>query len=65
MKKILMLLVVFASVSLLQAQTVNPQPLVNFLNRITENNAHRFVTVVDEGLSKNGKDVFIITSADG
>lgn len=49
----------------IQAQILNPEPVVELLNRITIGNADKFVTVVDEAIAENGQDVFIITSHDG
>ena len=65
MKKIslfLLLLLLFVTV---KAQTVNPQPIVELLERTTNGNAEKFVTVVDESIAENGKDIFVITAADG
>lgn len=48
------------------AETVNPTAVTALLDRIGgEGASERFVTVVDETLSTNGKDVFVITSRDG
>lgn len=44
----------------------NPTVVTDLLNRIGgSGTASRFVTIVDDALSTNGKDVFVITSQDG
>ena len=55
------------STTLAQAPVATPQEAVTALiNRIGGNGAaDRFVTVIDETLAENGKDVFIITAHDG
>ncbi len=48
------------------AATTNPAAVTSLLNRIGGTGAaDRFITVVDESLSSGGKDVFVLTSADG
>ena len=47
-------------------ETTNPQAVTDLLNRIGgSGTSDRFVTIVDDALSENGKDVFVITSQDG
>lgn len=71
MKKILLLWVWLLSagccfMTLHATETLNPQAVTALLNRIGGNGtAKRFVTIVDDALSKNGKDIFVITSQDG
>ena len=53
------------SLSLFAADT-NPKVLNDFLNRIGgKGTASRFVTIVDEALSTNGEDIFVITAKRG
>ena len=48
------------------AETRNPEVVSALLNRIGgSGTSDRFVTIVDESLSTDGKDVFVITSQDG
>lgn len=48
------------------AAETNPGAVTALLNRIGgEGTAARFVTIVDETLAENGKEVFVITSQDG
>ena len=48
------------------AATTNPAAVTALLNRIGgTGTADRFVTVIDESLSSDGKDVFVLTSSDG
>ena len=55
------------SVSLtLSAIETNPPAVSDLLNRIGgAGTADRFVTIVDESLAVNGKETFVLTSADG
>ena len=47
-------------------ETTNPQAVTDLLNRIGgTGTSDRFVTIVNDALSTNGKDVFVITSQDG
>ncbi len=48
----------------LMAETVNPRPVTDLLNRVTKA-ADKFVTVLDETLATNGEEVFVITAQDG
>lgn len=44
----------------------NPQAVQDLLNRIGgEGTAERFVTIVDEAVAQNGKETFVITTAEG
>ena len=71
MKKILLLWVWLLSagccfMTLHATETLNPQAVTALLNRIGgDGTAKRFVTIVDDGLSTNGKDIFVITAKDG
>ena len=70
MKKILLLWVWLLSAGCcfmtLHATETNPQAVTDLLNRIGgDGTSDRFVTIVDDGLSTNGKDIFVITSQDG
>ena len=71
MKKILLLWVWLLSagccfMTLHATETTNPKAVTDLLNRIGgDGTASRFVTIVDDALSKNGKDIFVITSQDG
>lgn len=48
------------------AADTNPRAIQDLLNRIGgEGTAKRFVTVVDESLAQNGKEVFVITAQGG
>lgn len=63
---ITLLLVCFASLPSWATETQNPSAVTSLLNRIGgSGTADRFVTIVDESLAENGKDVFVITSQDG
>ena len=68
MKKTLLffcLLTVFLDFSA-RAQEKNPKPLTDLLNRIGgSGTASRFSLLVDEALSTDGKDIFVITSDEG
>lgn len=66
--RIFALVCLFATICANALATVvtNPSAVTDLLNRIGGNGtAGRFVTVVDDALSTNGKDVFVITSQDG
>ncbi|MDY4558681.1 MAG: alpha-N-acetylglucosaminidase [Alloprevotella sp.] len=71
MKRILLLWVWLLSagccfMTLHATGTTNPQAVTDLLNRIGgDETAKRFVTIVDDALSTNGKDIFVITSQDG
>ena len=71
MKRILLLWVWLLSagccfMTLHATETKNPQAVTDLLNRIGgSGTSDRFVTIVDDGLSTNGKDIFVITSQDG
>ncbi|MBR5475370.1 MAG: alpha-N-acetylglucosaminidase C-terminal domain-containing protein [Bacteroidaceae bacterium] len=65
MKRVSAFLLLLLLIVAVQAQTVNPVPIVNLLDRVTGGNADKFVTVVDKSVADSGKDVFVITSADG
>ena len=65
MKRVSAFLLLLLLIVAVQAQTVNPVPIVNLLDRVTCGNADKFVTVVDESVADSGKDAFVITSADG
>lgn len=67
MKKFLIaILSTLLSSTTLYAADTNPQVLTDFLNRIGgKGAAARFVTIVDENLSANGEDIFIITAKRG
>lgn len=70
MKKILLLWVWLLSAGCcfmtLHATETNPKAVTDLLNRIGGNGtSDRFVTIVDDALSKNGKDIFVITAQDG
>ena len=48
------------------AADTNPRAIQDLLNRIGgEGTAKRFITVVDESLAQNGKEVFVITAQGG
>ena len=69
MKKILLLWVWLLSAGCcfmtLHATETNPKAVTDLLNRIGGNGtSDRFVTIVDDALSTNGKDIFVITSQD-
>ena len=64
--KLFVVLLVLACVQTLAAATQNPAAVTALLNRIGGNGtADRFVTIVDESISSNGKEAFVITSQDG
>lgn len=71
MKRILLLWVWLLSagccfMTLHATGTTNPQAVTALLNRIGgSGTSDKIVTVVDETLSKNGKDIFVITAQDG
>ncbi|MCI6295501.1 MAG: alpha-N-acetylglucosaminidase [Bacteroidales bacterium] len=71
MKRILLLWVWLLSagccfMTLHATGTTNPQAVTALLNRIGgDGTASRFVTIVDDALSTNGKDIFVITSQNG
>lgn len=71
MKRILLLLVWLLTagcccVSLYAESTTNPDAVKGLLDRIGgSGTSDKFVTIVDDALSTNGKDVFVITSQDG
>ncbi len=69
MKKILLLWVWLLSAGCcfmtLHATETNPKAVTDLLNRIGGNGtSDRFVTIVDDALSTNCKDIFVITSQD-
>ena len=59
-----MAVVLFAfSLTTAFAKVVNPTSVSDLLNRIGgEGAAERFVTILDENLSSNGEEIFVITS---
>ena len=71
MKRILLLWVWLLSagccfMTLHATETTNPQAVTDLLNRIGgTGTSDRFVTIVDDALSTNGKDIFVITSQGG
>lgn len=71
MKRILLLLVWLLTagcccVSLYAESATNPDAVKGLLDRIGgSGTSDRFVTIVNDALSTNGKDVFVITSQDG
>lgn len=71
MKKILLLWVWLLSagccfMTLHATETTNPQAVTKLLNRIGgDGTSDRFVTIVNNALSTDGKDIFVITAQDG
>lgn len=64
--KLFVVLLVLACVQTLAAATQNPPAVTALLNRIGgDGTADRFVTIVDESISSNGKEAFVITRQDG
>lgn len=64
--RLFVVLLALACMQTLAAATLNPVAVTDLLNRIGGNGtADRFVTIVDESVSSNGKEAFIITSQDG
>lgn len=64
--KLFVVLLALTCVQTLAAATQNPAAVTDLLNRIGGNGtADRFVTIVDERISSNGKEAFVITSQDG
>ncbi len=64
--KLFVVLLALACVQTLAAATQNPPAVTALLNRIGgDGTADRFVTIVDESISSNGKEAFVITSQDG
>lgn len=64
--KIFVVLLALACVQTLAAATQNPPAVTALLNRIGgDGTADRFVTIVDESISSNGKEAFVITRQDG
>lgn len=64
--KLFVVLLVLACVQTLAAATQNPPAVTALLNRIGgDGTADRFVTIVDESISSNGKETFVITRQDG
>lgn len=64
--KLFVVLLALACVQTLAAATQNPPAVTALLNRIGGNGtADRFVTIVDESISSNGKEAFVITNQDG
>lgn len=64
--KLFVVLLVMVCVQTLAAATQNPPAVTALLNRIGGNGtADRFVTIVDESISSNGKEAFVITRQDG
>lgn len=64
--KLFVVLLALACVQTLAAATQNPAAVTALLNRIGgDGTADRFVTIVDESISSNGKEAFVITSQDG
>ena len=62
---VLVLLFLLTSCTCTDTSNVSNSNISDFLNRIGgENAAEKFVFVIDESLSENGKDVFAITSKD-
>lgn len=69
MKKVLigsfLLLFTLCMAHSVSAQTTNPQAVTDLLNRIGgDNAADRFVTILDESIATNGKEMFIISKQD-
>ena len=63
MKRHLLTLLSIISCISISAAEINPQAVTELLHRIGgAGAADRFVTIVDESLSKDGKDIFIITA---
>lgn len=66
LKLLCLLAVALLCVQGVSAQTENPQAVSSLLDRIGgSGTSDRFVTIVDESLSTDGNDVFVITSSDG
>lgn len=64
--KLFVVLLALTCVQTLAAVTTNPAAVTDLLNRIGGNGtADRIVTIVDESISSNGKEAFVITSQDG
>lgn len=64
--KLFVVLLALACVQTLAAATQNPPAVTALLNRIGgDGTADRFVTIVDERISSNGKEAFVITRQDG
>lgn len=64
--KLFVVLLALACVQTLAAATQNPPAVTALLNRIGgDGTADRFVTIVDESISSNGKEAFVITRQDG
>lgn len=64
--KLFVVLLALACVQTLAAATQNPPAVTALLNRIGgDGTADRLVTIVDESISSNGKEAFVITSQDG
>ena len=64
--KLFVVLLALACVQTLAAATQNPPAVTALLNRIGgDGTADRFVTIVDESISGNGKEAFVITNQDG
>lgn len=69
MKKVLigsfLLLLTLCMAHSVSAQTTNPQAVTDLLNRIGgDKAADRFVTILDESIATNGKEMFIISKQD-
>ena len=63
---VLWMLAVIWSASASAESVTNPEAVTGLLNRIGgSGTANRFVTIVDDALAEDGKDVFVITSQDG
>lgn len=64
--KLFVVLLALACVQTLAAATQNPPAVTALLNRIGgDGTADRLVTIVDESISSNGKEAFVITSQEG
>lgn len=64
--KLFVVLLALVCVQTLAAATQNPPAVTALLNRIGgDGTADRFVTIVDESISSNGKEAFVITNQDG
>lgn len=64
--KLFVVLLALVCVQTLAAATQNPPAVTALLNRIGgDGTADRFVTIVDESISSNGKEAFVITRQDG
>lgn len=64
--KLYVVLLALACVQTLAAATQNPPAVTALLNRIGgDGTADRIVTIVDESISSNGKEAFVITSQNG